>query len=84
MLPTWVDDAGMLVRGVNVRRDDAEREVWRPAGIPKTIREDSWVPLQEVELPGTGKCATFMISRHTLGTIVSPTDARGTDRLHGR
>ncbi len=83
MLPTWVDDAGMLVRGVNVRRDDAEREVWRPAGIPKTIREDSWVPLQEVELPGTGKCATFMISRHTLGTIVSPTDARGTDRLHG-
>ena len=83
MLPTWVDDAGMLVRGVNVRRDDAEREVWRPAGIPKTIREDSWVPLQEVELPGTGKCATFMISGHTLGAIVSATDARGTDRLQG-
>lgn len=83
MLPTWVDDAGMLVRGVNVRRDDAEREVWRPAGIPKTVREDSWVPLQEVELPGTGKCATFMKSGHTLGTIVSATDARGTDRLHG-
>ena len=61
---------GELVSGVNVRRDELDRDVWHPAGMPVSIRTDSWVPLQRLELTEAGMTAIFVRSGSMLGAIV--------------
>ena len=65
------------MRGMNIRRDDKEAGVWRPAGMPATLREDAAVPLQRLDLPGTGRQAIFMQSGTTLGAIITATSGAG-------
>lgn len=84
MKPRWITDEGELVRGVNVRRGTtAGRHVWCPAGIPATLRNDSWEPLQRVELTGTGRCAIFMRSGHMLGAIACAASTDDMGMLQG-
>ena len=39
---------GTLVGAVNARRDETEREVWRPAGMPQRIGEGGRRPVLRV------------------------------------
>ena len=43
---------GTLVGAVNARRDETEREVWRPAGMPQRIGEGGRRPVLRVAMPG--------------------------------
>lgn len=76
-------DEGKFVYGLNIRRDTTEAGVWRPAGIPSKVRNDSWVPLQGIGLHGTPLHATFMQSGHTLGVIVDNGNSREVECLKG-
>lgn len=67
---------GILVRAVNARRDDKERKVWRPAGMPMTVRADGWLPLTPMPLPGAkvGDCeatALFWRKGNRIGVSVA-------------
>lgn len=65
-----VESAGTFVCGTNVRRDEYDQNVLRPAGVPAVVRNDSWKPLQRVSLPEAGVEAVFMQSGSMLGVIV--------------
>ena len=43
---------GTLVGAVNARRDETEKEVWRPAGMPQRIGEGGRHPVLRFAMPG--------------------------------
>jgi|GEM_PF-1076728 len=80
--PEWL--TGTLSEGVNVRRDDAEPDVWRPAGYPSVIRRDSWMPLQRIVPDDAGYAVTFMRNGNILGAATAPAGTTDDDGLSGK
>lgn len=59
---------GKMIAGVNVRRDERWPEMWRSAGVPRTVREDGWMPAGVTRLSGTpGKQAEWFSRGNVLG-----------------
>lgn len=78
----WTTSAGEFVTGTNVRRDDKNTEIWRPGGMPSTVRRDSWRPLQKLNLDKEGFSIVLMRSEALLGAIVNQSN-NSTDELTG-